>query len=269
MREEKKRLIDEALEDEPIKNSFRLGWEFIRLNQKFTLSAMAILIALNLFSMLPIGSFLILFSGVFGMIIQIHAGRTLYGTHNIDSYINEIEETKLEEITKQYVPVALGGYLAWIVLVLLSFILLGIVGGMSGLISEGMDKADLLNAVITLGFPFLVIALLLSYVQPLVQSNIIVANSFQEGFKAVFSLFSVEVWRSSFNKRYFNYMALFGLLLLGLMFVVSAIMAIVMMVPLLGNMLSVIIVYFLMVIMAMASMMARRMVERVSTISEE
>ena len=47
------RLIDEALASEPIRNTFRLGWEFITLNQKFTLTAIVIFILLNILGMIP------------------------------------------------------------------------------------------------------------------------------------------------------------------------------------------------------------------------
>ena len=263
--QDNRRLIDEALEHEPIKNTFRLAWEFIRLNQKFTLIAMGLFIVLNLLGGLPLmGTLFMVFAGVFGMMIQIHVGKMFYGTDKIETYVATIEDNKIENVIKQHIQVAFGAYMGLIVLLLITLVLVGIIGGATGLIHEGMDQMALVMALATLGLPILFISLLLSYVQPLVHSNIVLANDFSEGFKAVFSIFSLDVWRSAFQKPYFNYVAIFGLVLIGVVFAMVAVTTLLMMIPfvnILGNILMMGFMYVFMVIISIGAMMARRLVE--------
>ena len=121
--QDNRRLIDEALEHEPIKNTFRLAWEFIRLNQKFTLIAMGLFIVLNLLGGLPLmGTLFMVFAGVFGMMIQIHVGKMFYGTDKIETYVATIEDNKIENVIKQHIQVAFGAYMGLIVLLLIKYL---------------------------------------------------------------------------------------------------------------------------------------------------
>lgn len=259
------RLIDEALSSEPIKNTFRLGWEFIKLNQTFTLTAVIILIVLNIFGMIPVATLIFMvLSAVFGLVIQIHVGKTFYESQDIKSYIHEIKESSIDNILTRHVATAFGAYMGWVVLLLVSMFLFGVIGGSMGIINEQMNQVDLVNALAILGFPLLLIALVLSYVQPLVQANIIMANGIQEGFKAVFTLFSIRLWRSAFQSAYFKYVAGFGLVTLLLLFFFAFLVGLVANLsglPLVGNILLVILMYVFMLIMAVGSMMSRRIVE--------
>jgi len=259
------RLIDEALTSEPIKNTFRLGWEFIILNQKFTLTAMIIFVVLNLFGMIPIASLIFMvLSAVFGLAIQIHVGKTFYESQDIKSYIHEIKDSRIDKILTQHIATAFGAYMGWVILILFFLILFGFIGGSMGIINEHMSETDVFNVLFALGLPLLLIVLVFSYVQPLVQANIMMAKSFQEGFKAVFTLFSADVWRSSFHSSYFKYVAGFGLVSIGLLFIVAFILGIVtnlIGLAIVGNMLMVILMYIFMLIMAVGSMMAKRVVE--------
>ena len=259
------RLIDEALSSEPIKNTFRLGWEFIKLNQTFTLTAMIILIVLNVFGMIPLVSLIFMvLSAVFGLVIQIHVGKTFYESQDIKSYIHEIRDSSIDKLLTRHVATAFGAYIGWVVLLLLLIFLFGFIGGSMGIINEQMNEVDLVNAVVALGFPMLLMALVFSYVQPLVQANIMMANGLQEGFKAVFTLFSIRLWRSAFQSAYFKYVAGFGLVTLLLLFFFAFLVGLVTSLSgltIVGNILLVLLMYVFMLIMAVGSMMAKRLVE--------
>ena len=259
------RLIDEALSSEPIKNTFRLGWEFIKLNQTFTLTAMILFVVLNLLGMIPLVSLIFMvLSAIFGLVIQIHVGKTFYESQDITSYVHEIKESSIDRILTQHVATAFGAYMGWVVLLLLAMLLLGFIGGIMGIINEHMNEADLLNALVALGFPMLLIAMLISYVQPLVQANIMMAKGLKEGFKAVFTLFSIRVWRSAFQSAYFKYVAGFGLATLVLLFFFAFLVGLLTSLSgltLVGNILMVLLMYVFMLIMAVGSMMAKRLVE--------
>ena len=255
-------LIDEALTSEPIRNSFRLGWEFITLNRKFTLTALVIFILLNILGMIPaIALIFMVLSAIFGMAIQIHVGRTFYLADGIKSYIHQIKESSLETILNRHTATASGAYMGWVVLFFILLFFLSIIAGSMGLISENMNESDLINLMLTLGFPLLLVALFISYVQPLVQANIVMSDGFGAGFKAVFTLFSMNLWRSALQKSYFKYVAIFGTVIMLALFLFISVISILITfsgIPLLGNILFMVGIYIFMVMMVIGSMMAKR-----------
>jgi hypothetical protein len=264
-RGDQQRLIDEALSSEPIKNTFRLGWEFITLNRKFTLTAVVIFILLNILGMIPfIALIFMVLSAVFGVALQIHMGRVLYVSKDIKEYIEEIHDSTLEAILNRYTATAFGAYMGWILMLMLVVILISLVGGTTGLINQNMSEADLLNLLLLLGFPFIIVALLFSYVHPLVESNIIMAEGFTAGLKAVFSIFSIELWRLSFQKSYFKYISIFGVIMLVILFTGAFLIGLFTSLTglaMLGNILLMLLMYFFMVMMSIGAMMARGIVE--------
>lgn len=265
MDENNRRLIDEAIEVEPVKNSFRLGREFIVLNKKFTLIAIAIFIALNIFSALPLlGIIFAVLTGIFAISIQLHAGRTLYSTDNIETYVHEIEQSRMDEVLKRHMSTASGVYTGWLLLMVLIFFLIGLFFSFSGVVTQNMSEAQMLTVLGQYSMPMIIVILLLSYVQPLVHSNIILANSFGEGLKAVFSIFSKDVWRSAMQKVYFVYIAKVSLLISVALILLLTIVTGMAMAPALGVLLSILLlalIYIFMVFVSIMSMMARRMVE--------
>jgi len=265
MQENTKRLIDEAIEHEPVKNSFRLGREFIMLNKKFTLMAIAIFIILNIFGAVPlVGIVFSVLAGIFAIAIQIHIGSTLYGTDNIESYVNQIEESRIDEVLGRHMSTASGVYMGWLALMVLIFFMLGLFLSFSGAVTQNMSEVAMLKVIGQYSMPIILLALLFSYVQPLVHSNIILATSFGEGLKAVFTLFSKDVWRSAMQKHYFMYVAKVGLVMSAVVILVSLLVAGTMMVPglsLLIIILMLALMYIFMVFISLMSMMSRRMVE--------
>ncbi|CAA6804037.1 MAG: Unknown protein [uncultured Sulfurovum sp.] len=265
MQEENRRLIDEALEFEPVKNTFRLAWEFIRLNKNFTLTAMSVFVVLNLFAMLPIISLIFsLFTAVFAIAIQMHVGRTLYTTKDIENYVDEVHTSRIDKILTSYVKTAFGVYLGWMIVIVLFVLIFSILGVTTGVFKEGMNESDVIRAFAGLGLPLTLVGLAFSYVQPLVHSNIVLANSLGEGFKAVFSFFTKDVWSSAMKKNYFVYMTKVGLLASLFLFLVGLMVVLFSMIPVIGGFSIILIfmgMYLFMVFMSIISMMARRMIE--------
>jgi len=262
MHKENKRLIDEASEFEPVKNTFRLGWEFIRLNQTFTLTILAILIVLNLLGMIPLLSLITpMLAGILGIALQIYAGRAVYASHNITDYVQLIEESHIDsEEIKGHFRTAFGAYMGWVILLFAFMFFASIVAVSFGLINEKMSEADVLMAFASVGLPLTLVALVLSYVQPLVHSNIVLSNGFLEGFKAVFTLFSKDVWSSAMQKSYFSYVSIFGLVIMGILIPFVALFTAVG----IGVILNIVLIigsYMLMIIISIAAMFARRVVE--------
>lgn len=263
MQENNMRLIDEAISFEPIKNTFRLGWEFIIVNKQFTLTLITVLILLTLLGFLPVVGFIFsLFSSAFALAVQIYIGRLVYETDNIETFVSEIKTAKGEALIQRYFAPAMGAYMGWMLLAVGVITLMGLMLGGIGINESTLNNsAELIATLSTIGLPVLIIVLLLSYVQPLVQSNIIMANTFKEGFFAVMTLFSADVWRKAMQGVYFNYMAKLGLLVLALSFLFGVLFAFFAVIPILNILLMLLFVYLFMIIMSVAAMMAKRLVE--------
>lgn len=265
MQEDNRRLIDEAIESEPVKNTFRLAWEFLILNKKFTLTGMGIFVVLNVFASIPVVAlFFVVFAAVFGVVMQMHIGRTFYGAEDIGTYVADIEKSRIDEVLSKHVSSASGVYLGWIALIILLLFIFGFIGAASGMFHEKMTEADVLVAFSKLGVPLIVTALLIAYVQPLVHSNIVLANNFKEGFKSVFTLFSKDVWSSAMSKSYFFYVVKVGLLLMVVLLSAVFTAEFLSTVPVVGLIVSIIVLalmYVFMMFMSVMSMMARRIVE--------
>lgn len=257
------RLIDEAISFEPIKNTFRLGWEFIILNKQFTLTLISVLILLTLLGYIPVIGFIFsLFSSAFALAIQIYVGRLVYETENIETFVSEINSAQGETLIQRYFAPAMGAYMGWMVLGIALVMIMGLMlKGMSISESTLNNSAELISVLSTVGLPLLLVVLLFSYVQPLVQANIIMANNFKEGFFAVMTIFSADVWRKSMQGAYFNYMVKLGILVLAMGFLFGFLFALVAVIPILNILVMLLFVYVFMIIMSVAAMMAKRLVE--------
>ena len=264
MQEISERLIDEALANEPVKNTFRLGWEFVTLNRQFTITAMIVFIVLNMLASLPMVSVIFMvFASFFGTALQIHIGRSFYEAEDISTYLDTIKQSTIEPIISKHLITAVGVYLGWVVLLFIMIMLVASFTDLGNQLTPNMGNEVIFLMLIQIGLPLLLIAVILSYVHPLVESNIIMANSLQEGFKAVFTIFSLELWRRSFQGSYFKYVASFGLVIMGLTMFGAIVLGLFQggILGIFADILLVAGMYILMVFIAIGSMMARRIVE--------
>ena len=257
------RLINEALASEPIKNTFRLGWEFITLNRKLTMTLLSTLILLGFLSMLPIvGVVFTVFSSVLSQSIQIYLGRLVYNSENIEAFVSDIEQVEGETIVKHHFSTAMGAYLGWMVIASIFLLLFGVVAGSMG-VTESMiyDERALIGILFSMALPLIFIVMILSYLQPLVQSNVILSNGFNEGFLAVLTIFSPDLWKRAFQWSYFRYVSLFGILFLMMIFLFGMVLSQVMQVAVLNILVMVMAFYVMSMILTVSSMMARSTIE--------
>jgi hypothetical protein len=260
MQENNMRLIDEATSFEPVKNTFRLGWEFITLNKKFTMSAIVVLLVLSLLGSIPMVGFVFsVFSSAFALAIQIYAGRLVYETENIETFVEEVHQIDGQKLIERHFAPALGAYMGWMVMALL------LVGGISLFIGGAgvnvANNAELLALLATVGIPLLLVMLIFAYVQPLVQSNIVMANDFKEGFLAVFTIFSRDVWSSAMQGSYFKYISIYGIIVFFTAILFSFVFSLFAAIPILNIFIFIIFVYILSIMMTVSAVMARRIVE--------
>ena len=260
MQENSSRLLDEALSHEPIKNTFRLAWEFIVLNKNFTLTAMSLLLLLNLLSTF-LGFFAMVISGIFSMAIQIYVARVLYEADGIEQFVEKSKKAKIEEVLSSHALSATGAYFGLLSLFLVLLLLFGFMVSSMQLNLDGMNMQELIDSLEVFLLPSLMVLLLVSYLHPLVQANITFTNDFKEGYKAAWSFFSQGLWRDAFQKEYFRYVVLIFLLLLALG-VMLGIFVTLPGVNLLVNFIVIVLMYVYAIISAVVAMMARKIVER-------
>lgn len=259
MREDNQRLIDEALAQEPIRNTFRLSWEFLILNKQFTLTAMSMLLLLNILSQF-IGLLAMVLSGILSLCVQIYLSRFIYETKSIQTFIAQTKESKFENVVAKNFYISMGAYLGNVVLLIGFIFLLTVLLKSNGFDLEHFDESQLLPMVQVIAIPLLVTLLLVSYIHPLVQSNVALSNSFNEAFFAVFSLFSISLWRRAFHGGYFKYISLIILVISG----VALSLEMLFQVPVLNiiaNFLLIVLMYVYIVVLSITAMMARRVVE--------
>lgn len=267
------RLLDEA-RSEPVKNAFRLGWEFVDQNRMLALATLGIFVLLSLLEVVPfIGLIAAVALGVFGQAIQIYVGRSFYEAASIQEFVEGAAATTLKEFLTRYQAPAFGAWLGWFVIGMAMLILWLVLVGMTGFdpaVFEGgmQDEAQALEFLKVMGsatLPLILIALVLMYVYPIVQGRIILSDTFGDAFKAVFSFFSPTVWSNAMKGEYFSFVLVFGLALIGFSFVVGIVLALLMLIPALGLIVGFVAVmlmmYVLMIILGVANVLGREIAE--------
>ncbi len=260
MQEQRQFLLDEARAEEPIKNTLRLAWEFMVLNKKFTLTAMSLLLLLNILIAF-LGVLAMVISGIFSLAIQIYLSKLVYDAQNIEEFIKETKASKVEVAVAKNALVATGAYWAWIILFLSLFFILVLVIESYGFSLDNIKTVEelmLIGQILLL--PITILAILVSYINPLVQSNIALASDFKGGFWATFSIFSPSLWRNSFKNGYPKYIVMMmGLIFLALLFL--GIFISLPIINILANFIVIVMMYGYMVLISVVSMMGRRIVE--------
>ena len=249
-------LRDEARR-EPVKNAFRVGWEFVEQNMALGWATVAVFVVLSLVEFVPLVGFAATIAvGVFSQSIQIFVGRAFYGAETMEAFVSEASGAWLGWAAVGFVML-----LAWMALVLL----LG--GDPAALETAGGDEAfeTLFQAMGVAVLPVILIAMLLSYVYPIVQGRVILSDSFGEAFKAVFSLFSPTVWKHAMTGEYFSFVFFFGLVLIGVALAISLVATLLILVPILGALAvavgAMVLLYPFVAVMGVACVLAREIAE--------
>ncbi len=260
MQKQKRFLLDEARAVEPVKNTLRLTWEFIVLNKKFTLITMTLFFILNILTPY-LGILAIVPSGVFSLIIQIYFSRLLYNAQDIEEFIEYTKASKVEEAVSKNAFVAIGAYFAWIILFIALLFILGLIVKNSGVHLESVKTVEELMPVAQILFlPIIILALFVSYIHPLVLSNIALAEDFKEGFLAPFTIFSPALWRASFKNGYPKYI----IMIMGLTFLGALLLGIFMSLPIINmvaGFIFIVVMYVYIIFNSVVAMMGRRIVE--------
>ena len=263
---EERRLIDEALASEPIKNTFRLSWEFLRLNKQLTLTVMALLLVLSLLGMtIPmVGVIFTVLSSALSISMQIYIGRLVYESQDIQQFVSQIKVAKGEHILKAFFSPAMGAYMGWMVLSLLFLVMIGSIAGAIGVPQINLEESlalqnekEIMEFLSVIAIPTLLLFLLLLLIQPLIQFKIIKAESFNQGFFAVMSFFSLKAWRRAFRWSYLRY--IFSIFGIAMLYMVG--LFLLMTIPMVNYIAIILGFYIWMILLSVASVMVERILE--------
>ena len=260
------RLIDEALASEPIKNTFRLSWEFLSLNRQFTLTVMALLLILSLLGMtIPVvGAIFTVLSSALSISMQIYIGRLVYESQDIQQFVSEVKIAKGEDILKKFFSPSIGAYMGWMVLSLLFLVVIGFIAGVIGVPQVNLEETmvlknekEIMEFLSVIAIPTLLLFLLFLLIQPLIQFKIIKADNFNQGFFAVMNFFSLKVWRRAFRWSYIRYVfAVFGI---GMLYMIGVFLL--MTIPMVNYIAIILGFYVWMILLSVASVMVERVLE--------
>jgi hypothetical protein len=216
------KIVDQALAH-PIKYTLMLTKEVFALNKGLFLGITAIVILLSLLSNIPLlGLVASVLSGILMFALFFFVGKVFYEAADMDAFVETIRTTTISKLWSNYWKPSFGAYLGWVLIILLFLVIAGVIVGITGagdkfmMASQSNDPMAMLAILPATILPLLLLALLL-YVMPLVFANIIKTDNFNDAFKAVFTIFSKDVWRRAFTGAYFKYMTLLGLILIALM----------------------------------------------------
>ena len=211
-------IADQALKN-PVKYTFMLTKEIFTLNKGLFLGIAAIVILLTLLSVVPIvGLVASILSGILLFGLLFFVGGYFYRSKTMDEFVGTIRSMTIANLFRNYLKPSLGAYVGWVILVLPVMLIFGLIVGLIrqsiliGTIPNG-DSTTLPATLSAVILPLIIIAFVL-YIMPLVIANMIKRDNFVDAFKAVFTVFSKDVWRRAFTKAYFKYMGLIGFWLL-------------------------------------------------------
>lgn len=269
---EKNRLVGEARQ-QPVKNAFRIGLEFLDQNRLLAAMTMGAFIVLTLLEAVPVlGLAAAIAIGVFSQSVQIYVGRTFYEADGMEGFADAARQSTFGPFMGRYRGPAFGAWLGWFIvgmaLGVLFFIVLFAFGADPQVFENAAqgegDPVALITALATAGIPVLFLALLLTYFYPAVQGRVILSDSFNEAFRSVFTLFSPSLWKQTMNGEYFRFIFYFGLALMGILVLIAVTMSLLFMIPFLGVILAMVWMMFLLyafiLIISVANMIAFDMV---------
>jgi hypothetical protein len=259
-----RRLVDEALTYEPVRNTFRLGWEFIRLNPIFALSLLLPFMlflswGLNPFLSMLFFSLAIIWS--FG--IHIYVAKLFYRCEDMHMFVQEVQKSTIEHFIKTALPLGLGAFLAWTLMLFLLAIVFVILLFSLATINQSMALEPSIKLFLIL--PFFLFFLFFWLIHPIIQSNVALSENMFDALFAVYSFLFKNLWKDAFQKEYLFYILMIAGINTFLVFGFYQIDHWLNHTPVMMGILFVLkstLVFVLMVVVALSNMMARRIVDK-------
>jgi len=211
------------------KEAINLAIAFFKGNIALSLGALAILIVVGLFKLIPIvGIFFAILYPILTFSIQIYVGKIANEIDSENQMLRISSQSRLKELLFRYIDIATGGFLGSLIVVFFIFFLMGLAINLSfdtsmlqtsdiqalyNSINGGVaiENSDLQNfyasinpdvAMVALAI-FLSIVMWFGYLMPGVFGEIILANSFRDAFKKSLYFFYPKFWAKTLNGNYF------------------------------------------------------------------
>ena len=211
------------------KEAISLAMAFFKGNVALSLGALAILIVVELFNLIPIvGIFFAILYPILIFSIQIYVGRLANEKASEDYMIKASSSSNLKELFLKYIDIATGGFLGSLIVTFVIFFLMGIALSFSfdtstlqssdmqtlynsvngGIAIENSNLQNLYasinpNIAMVVLVIFLTILTWFGYLMPGVFGEIILAENFQDAFKKSLYFFYPKFWAKTLNRDYF------------------------------------------------------------------
>jgi hypothetical protein len=193
------------------KTAMEIAAAFFKGNVSLSLSAIAILIVIALFKLLPIVGVIFAFAyPILSFAIQIYVAREVPKLRGTEEMEEVARRTRLNELFTRHLDIAAGGFLGFfLILMLLSMIFMGLLSSSIDIQTLSGDNMEAFSAAISasgaLGtlLLFLLLGMWLGYLMPGVMGEVILAQNFNEAFRKSLLLFSPSFWKRTFTRNYF------------------------------------------------------------------
>ncbi len=206
------------------KSALDAAWRFFKGNYALNFGVIAILIVCNLLGMLPIIGLLFIFAyQILSLAVQVYFGRVVMEATSLEEVEERATQARIGDLLTNYLQTAAGAFLAFFLIALVFFFLMGLVISTSvdfeQLENGAMMQAQMMGMLSASGFMGLLIMLTgmyLFYFFPAVLGEVIKTDDFNAAFKKVFLLFSPTFWKRCFNKEYFVLILIWSLIVFGI-----------------------------------------------------
>ena len=203
------------------KTAMEIAAAFFKGNVSLSLSAIAILIVIALFKLLPIIGIVFAFAyPILSFAIQIYVAREVPTLQNAKEMEEVARRTRLKELFTRHLDIAAGGFLGFfLILMLLSMIFMGLLSSsidiqtLSGDNMEAFSAAFSASGALGTLLLFLLLGMWLGYLMPGVMGEVILAQSFNEAFRKSLLLFSPSFWKRTFTRNYFTLILLWSMII--------------------------------------------------------
>ncbi len=181
-----------------------LAWVFFKSNLAVSFSIIGILFLLMMFSFVPIIGFIssILISFV-GITIGAFFAKAVIKAKTPEEMVEIAKSTTVKSLLMDNMSVAIGVYLASLIVFIIAFIVIGLLGSLvANDIAYFQYTGHVSATAIILMIIDLALILILFYIYPAVIGHAYMSDDFTDAFKKVFLMLNPSFWKKTFNVRY-------------------------------------------------------------------
>ena len=108
-----------------VKQAYSLAWRFFTNNKLASFIAMGVVFGLYMFSLIPVlGLIISIAAGICLFSVQTYVAKTLISSSSDEDYNEKVQATSAKELLTKHLGVASGGFLGFIVVEIIMFVLM-------------------------------------------------------------------------------------------------------------------------------------------------